>query len=95
MPLFTMKRPPILAKLEYLLKAEKDEWKRIQLSNTQLLTGTTTNRKLHLDGYRFDEQDCGFVFGKLDDSGKEVVPISIFESEIEPLLEEIYERHYK
>ena len=90
-----MKEPSILTKLSALLKAERDEWKRIQLSNTQLRTGATTNRKLHLDGYRFDEQGGTFVFGKLDDSGKEVVPISVFTSEIEPLLEDIYERYYQ
>ena len=90
-----MNRPLILTKLESLLKAERDEWKRVQLSNTQLLTGATTNRKLHLEGYRFDEQGSTFVFGKLDDSGREVVPISVFKSEIEPILEDIYERYYR
>ena len=90
-----MNKPPILTKLADLLKAEKDEWKRIQLSNTKLELGVSTVRRLHLDGYRFEEQEFGFVFGVLDKSGRDVIPISVFKSEIEQLLEDIYERYYE
>ena len=90
-----MNKSPILTKLAALLKVEKDEWKQIQLSNTKLQLGVITNRRLHLDGYRFTEQDSGFVFGILDEEGKEVIPISVLKSEIEQLLEDIYERYYK